>query len=49
MAEAADYLFNDDVVPRLEHIELADARARVRASFVHGLEHLPIRVRLRCG
>ena len=65
MAEAADYLFDDDVIEPEIYGRFADphhafrllvvlvtaghAPAHRRASFVHGLKHLPIRVRLRCG
>lgn len=36
-----------ELLPRLEHVELAGAPARVRSSFVSGLKHLPIRCRVK--
>lgn len=41
-------IFFAQLVPRLEQIELTRDPEHLRASFVHGLKHLPIRVRLRC-
>jgi hypothetical protein len=42
-------IFFSQLMPRLEHIELVREPEHLRASFVHGLKHLPIRVSLRCG
>jgi cytochrome P450 len=39
-------IFFAQFIPRIEHIELAAEPEHLRASFVHGLKHLPIRVRL---
>jgi cytochrome P450 len=36
-----------ELLPRLEHIELAGEPSRVASSFVSGLKHLPVRYRLR--
>lgn len=40
-------IFFTQLMSRLGHIELRDAPERLRASFVHGLKHLPVRVALR--
>ena len=39
-------IFYDQFLARLRHIELADEPRFLRASFVHGVKHLPIRFRL---
>jgi cytochrome P450 len=40
-------IFFTQFIPRIEHMELASEPEHLRASFVHGLKHLPIRYRLR--
>jgi len=40
-------IFFTQFIPRIDHIELADEPEHLRASFVHGLKHLPIRFRLK--
>lgn len=40
-------IFFSQLLPRLEHLELLHEPEHLRASFVHGLKHLPIRVSLR--
>ena len=42
-------IFFNQFIPRIDHIELAGAPEHLRASFVHGLKHLPIRFRMRRG
>ena len=39
-------IFFSQFIPRIEHMELASEPERLRASFVHGLKHMPIRFRL---
>jgi cytochrome P450 len=40
-------IFFRQFIPRLDHIELAGEPAHLRASFVHGLKHLPIRFAMK--
>ncbi|MFW6094351.1 MAG: cytochrome P450 [Pseudomonadota bacterium] len=40
-------IFFSQLVPRIEHIALTDEPEHVRASFVQGLKHLPVRVTMR--
>jgi cytochrome P450 len=40
-------IFFAQLIPRLEHIEAAGEAQHLRASFVHGLKHLPVRVKLK--
>jgi cytochrome P450 len=40
-------IFYAQFLPRIESIELAGEPSFLRASFVHGVKHLPIRVKLR--
>lgn len=40
-------IFFTQLLPRIRHMELAREPDHLRASFVHGLKHLPIRVALR--
>jgi cytochrome P450 len=40
-------IFFAQLIPRLEHIEAAGEPQHLRASFVHGLKHLPVRVKLK--
>jgi cytochrome P450 len=40
-------IFFTQFIPRIDHIELAGAAEHLRASFVHGFKHLPIRFRLQ--
>lgn len=40
-------IFFEQLIPRIEHIELAGEPSRIRASFVHGIKHLPIRYKLK--
>jgi len=40
-------IFFNQFVQRLEHIELAGEPDHLQASFVHGVKHLPIRVKLK--
>lgn len=39
-------IFFTQLMARLEHVELAREPEHLRASFVHGLKHLPVRLRL---
>ena len=39
-------LFFQQLVPRIAEMEVMGAPERIRASFVHGLKHMPIRYRL---
>jgi cytochrome P450 len=39
-------IFFTQLMTRLEHVELAAEPAHLRASFVHGLKHLPVRIRV---
>jgi cytochrome P450 len=40
-------IFFNQLMPRIEKIELLREPEHLRASFVHGLKHLPIRVAMR--
>lgn len=40
-------LFFEQLIPRIDFMELAGEPALLQASFVHGLKHLPIRFRLK--
>ncbi|MBX3705854.1 MAG: cytochrome P450 [Pseudomonadales bacterium] len=40
-------IFFAQFIPRIEQIELAGTAEHLRASFVHGFKHLPIRFRLK--
>lgn len=40
-------IFFSQLMPRIEHIEALREPEHLRASFVHGLKHLPIRIALR--
>ena len=40
-------IFFTQFIPRIEHMELAGEPEHLRASFVHGLKHMPIRYRLK--
>jgi cytochrome P450 len=40
-------IFFEQFLPRLEHMSLAGEPRFLRASFVHGVKHLPVRFRLR--
>ena len=39
-------LFFQQLVPRIAEMEITGEPERIRASFVHGLKHIPIRYRL---
>jgi len=40
-------IFFSQFIPRIEHIELSGEAEHLRASFVHGFKHLPIRFKLK--
>ena len=40
-------IFFQQLIPRIEFMEMVEPPSRLRASFVHGLKHLKIRYRLR--
>ncbi len=40
-------IFFEQLIPRIEHMELAGDPERLQASFVHGFKHMPIRFRLK--
>jgi cytochrome P450 len=40
-------IFYEQFIPRLEYMQLASEPRFLRASFVHGVKHLPVRFRLR--
>ncbi len=42
-------IFFEQIIPRIDHIELAGEPERIQASFVHGIKHLPIRYRLKAA
>ncbi len=40
-------IFFEQLLPRLESIELADTPKLIKSSFIHGVKHLPIRYQLK--
>jgi cytochrome P450 len=40
-------IFCEEILPRLEHLELASPPERLASTFVGGIKHLPIRFRMR--
>ncbi len=42
-------IFFQQLIPRIEEIELMSAPERIQASFVHGIKHLNIRYRLKAA
>ncbi|HIG43003.1 MAG: cytochrome P450 [bacterium] len=42
-------IFFQQLIPRIESMELVDEPERLQASFVHGLKHMNIRYRLKAG
>ena len=40
-------IFFEQLIPRIEKMELLGDPERLQASFVHGFKHMPIRYRLR--
>jgi len=42
-------IFFNQFIPRIDHMALAGEPEHLRASFVHGLKHMPIRYRLKAA
>lgn len=40
-------VFLEELLPRLAHIEVGGAVARVRSNFINGIKHLPVQVKAR--
>jgi cytochrome P450 len=49
LARAEIRILLEELVPRLDHVELVGEPERTAAAFVGGVKHLPIRWRLRAA